>query len=532
MNKSKLFMIISICVLCFSIVGATVAYYVQELFSIEANTITYGLDYYINYEKGQNITGTLEPTTDYTTSANATIKFWKDNTSPYEIYGHIYLDLTTLSEKMSNLKVLKYSLVNNDNVVSSGIIKQNGENTVLLKANIPLSTEEELYTVYVWLDESKVDATISSEKLELTVRCEATMKPISVNSINYITNLYQSSNPTLITQESSGDKYYYAGSAGLMNDGRDSTGEATNDMYEGNIRYYGANPNNFIDIGDRDSSGKVIPWRIIGVFENMKLGNGTNTSLIKIIRATGIGYYSYDNKSSGIGTSTNKSGSNNWSDARLMMLLNPGYEKGFTASDGDLIYGYEGSLYWNSSGSSSNPQKCYLDDNDAVVDCYFDSKGLSTNSKQYIETVIWNVGGIPRDVTGWNINDYYKAERGNARFNENRDLTWEGKIALMYPSDYGYATDLTKCNYELPSYNTDTINCAGTNWLTIPSGNATLLTPESTSVQTVKYVSSKGQLVAYSAASKTFVCPTAYLKSTVKIIGGDGSSGNPYKISL
>ena len=239
------------------------------------------------------------------------------------------------------------------------------------------------------------------------------------------------------------------------------------------------------------------------------------------------------NKSSGIGTSTNKSGSNNWSDARLMMLLNPGYEEGFTATEGDLIYGYEGSLYWNSSGSSDNQKKCYFEDNDGTVDCYFDSKGLSASAQKYIETVVWNVGGIPRDVTGWNINDFYKAERGELRFNENRDLTWLGKIALIYPSDYGYATNLTKCNYELPSYNTDTTNCSGTNWITIGSGKITTLTPESTYGQTLKYISSNGQLVAYSAASNgVIVIPTAYLKSTVKITGGNGSVGNPYKISL
>ena len=58
-----------------------------------------------------------------------------------------------------------------------------------------------------------------------------------------------------------------------MNDALSSTGSAITNTTaltngtSGNIRYYGASAKNYVDIGDRDSSGNKILWRIIGVFD-------------------------------------------------------------------------------------------------------------------------------------------------------------------------------------------------------------------------------------------------------------------------
>ena len=71
-----------------------------------------------------------------------------------------------------------------------------------------------------------------------------------------------------------------------------------------------------------------------------------------------------------------------------------------------------------------------------------------------IEEVIWNTGTA--DTTGWSsyLPIIYKWERsgGNGRAGcsnttggcsdtVQRTTTWRGKVGLMYPSDFGYATD-------------------------------------------------------------------------------------------
>ena len=183
MDKNKIITIISICLLCVVVIGSTVGYYNEKLFDdLTVDTITNGLDYYINYTKGQNISGaTLVPTSDYTkneeTSTSISL-YKKDNT--YDIYGHIYLDINAIGATLAEFSALKYTLVNNDNVIAEGTLKGNTSNdSVLLKSNISLETTEQIFTVYIWLDENEeLDIEAENETLSVTVRCEATMKTI------------------------------------------------------------------------------------------------------------------------------------------------------------------------------------------------------------------------------------------------------------------------------------------------------------------------------------------------------------------
>ncbi len=66
----------------------------------------------------------------------------------------------------------------------------------------------------------------------------------------------------------------------------------------GNLRYYGASPNNYIYFNCSDysnqSSSTCETWRIIGVFNNK----------IKLIRGSQIGTYSLDNKNESTGAET------------------------------------------------------------------------------------------------------------------------------------------------------------------------------------------------------------------------------------
>lgn len=62
----------------------------------------------------------------------------------------------------------------------------------------------------------------------------------------------------------------------------------------------------------------------------------------------------------------------------------------------------------------------------------------------------------------------YEYERGTKTVsspedNVNRTMSWRGKVALPYVSDYGYAADLNLCTSQLSSYSDAT--CTENNWM-------------------------------------------------------------------
>lgn len=182
MKRTKIIgAIIGVTVFTLMIAGLTYAFYRSVLFNdLKVETVTPGLDYYINYTKGNDITsGTLDAGSDYMSGNSTDIELWKkDNT--YDIYGHIYLDIKAIGNNLASEGALKYALVNNGTVISRGSLSgsQSGD-SVLVGTNIPLSTTKQLYTVYIWLDESmNTDLNIEGELLSISVRCEATMKVI------------------------------------------------------------------------------------------------------------------------------------------------------------------------------------------------------------------------------------------------------------------------------------------------------------------------------------------------------------------
>ena len=180
-SKSKLFMIVSICVLCISVIGSGYAMYREILFEdLTVETITHGLDYYINYVNGTNITnGTLNPGSNYLTGNNATVELWK-NDDTYDIYGQIYLDINNTTSLIQNSNGIKYAVTNNAGaVIGSGTLKGSAGTSIRVASNIVLLTSQQIYTVYIWLDENEVlDSNLTDDVLSVSIRCEATMKPV------------------------------------------------------------------------------------------------------------------------------------------------------------------------------------------------------------------------------------------------------------------------------------------------------------------------------------------------------------------
>ena len=514
-------MIISLSVLVITIiVSGTYALYKAQLSkNIGVNTTTHGLAYYINYVKGTDITAaTLNPSTSYEGGASSDIEFWKKDDS-YDIYGKIELTVNTIGTNLSNSPALKYAVVNNGNVLKEGSLKgtTSGSKVTILK-NLYLEQTKQIYTVYVWLDNSEELGNISNESLSISVDCTASLQK-EPTAADTIISLYTSA--AKVTATNNSITYNTAPSVSLMND---RLGGTTTDLDGGNIRYYGANPNNYIYFNCSDYSNQTSStcetWRIIGVFDGK----------LKLIKGSQIGTYSWDNKNTSTGAENN-SGKNDWTTARLMKLLNPVDYYINDNNDKDSEGNYLGySLYYNSTSG-----KCYSGKNNATVDCDFTSTGIKNDeTRNMIAETTYNLGG-------WNSNSVYsnqiyEYERGTTVYS-GRPTTWKGKIALAYPSDYGYAADLNQCK-DKTLYDYDNRTCTSNNWMkAIITNNGSntgwLLTPRSGSSSNAWYVNSGGFVSRDSIAYVAYgAVPVLSLSSELGIeSGGDGSSSKPYKLS-
>ena len=506
-------MIISLSVLVITIiVSGTYALYKAQLSkNIGVNTTTHGLAYYINYVKGTDITAaTLNPSTSYEGGASSDIEFWKKDDS-YDIYGKIDLTVNTIGTNLSNSPALKYAVVNNGNVLKEGSLKgtTSGSKVTILK-NLYLEQTKQIYTVYVWLDNSEELGNISNESLSISVDCTASLQK-EPTAADTIISLYTSA--AKVTATNNSITYNTAPSVSLMND---RLGGTTTSLDGGNIRYYGASPNNYIYFNCSDYSNQTSStcetWRIIGVFDGK----------LKLIRGSQIGKYSWDNKNTSTGAEDNY-GKNDWTTARLMKLLNPRDYYKVDSNDNNLGQ----SLYYNSASG-----KCYSGQNNATVDCDFTSTGIKNDeTRNMIAETTYYLGG-------WNSysvypNEIYEYERGTTVYT-GRPPTWPGKIALAYPSDYGYAADLNQCK-DKTLYYYDNSTCTSNNWMKAILGTSShgwLLTPYSGHSYYAWHVRSGGNVYSYLAYGAYGAVPVLSLSSELGIeSGGDGSSSNPYKLS-
>ena len=505
MKKSKLFMIISLGVLVVCIIGSTYALYSMVLSkNVGVNTTTHGLAYYINYVKGTDITSsTLSPSTTYEGGASSDIEFWKKDDS-YDIYGKIDLTVNTIGTNLKNSDALKYAVVNNGKVLKLGTLKGTAAGTTItILKNLYLEDTKQIYTVYVWLDNSKELGSISNESLSVSVDCSASLQKDATGA-DTIINLYTNATKTAVTNN--GITYNLASSVSLMND---RLGGTTTSLDGGNVRYYGASPSNYVyfNCTTYPSTGCEV-WRIVGVFDGK----------IKIVRNTTIGGYTWDNKNISTGAETNN-GKNDWTTSRLMKLLNPNDYYTVDSNDNGLGQG----LYYNAASGT-----CYKDDGNSTESCDFTSTGLKNDDTKYmIAETTWNLGGW--NSTAIYSNQIYGYERGTTVYS-GRPTTWTGKIGLIYPSDYGYAADLSKCTGQLNNYSNST--CTSNNWLN-KNTYQWLLTSDSSSADRAWYATYSGAPTIGAISTYSYnIFPALYLDQNVNIAGGSGTSSSPYTLSF
>ncbi|HCY44066.1 MAG TPA: hypothetical protein DHU33_01415 [Firmicutes bacterium] len=268
----------------------------------------------------------------------------------------------------------------------------------------------------------------------------------------------------------------------------DTTQIATDDP-DNNIRYIGANPNNYVYFNCSDYSNQsdstCEKWRIIGVFKNITKEDGTKEDLVKIIRNDYIGELRWDSNFA-----------NDWSTATLQTTLNGEYYNGTYAT-----------------GALKND-----------------------TTRNAIESVVWNLGGSEWDIT---VSAYYAAERGTTVYS-GRPITWTGKIGLMYPSDYGYATsgntttDRATCLSKSLGYWNSASDCYNNDYLFNNSHDQWLLTPYSPTNGSVFFVRDDGIVnYGYVVYDSVFARPAAFLKTNILLSEvGIGTAESPYQLKV
>lgn len=281
-----------------------------------------------------------------------------------------------------------------------------------------------------------------------------------------------------------------------------------------------------------------------------------------------------------MGESTYENG-DSYDGADLMKLLNPGYEDNedlkcnatISTDSNDVVHWGDdsdsnyltakinNSLYWNSARGL-----CYIGPNHKVGSCDFTSDGLKDElSKNMIDDHIWTLGG--NDKPTENINDgritaslLYSWERFSNLGKQcvtnssayctdtiNHTLEWQGKVGLIYPSDFAYATGggtegRNKCLSYTVSYVTKTniknwsntyTTCYEDDWLYTSYWMRTITPRASGQSHHVFEISAQGAVYAQNslAFSSSFIKPVVYLKSNVTIASGSGSSGDLFVLS-
>ena len=179
---------------------------------------------------------------------------------------------------------------------------------------------------------------------------------------------------------------------------------------------------------------------------------------------------------------------------------------------------------------------------ECVNDCSSTINTLSDISLSLIEEAQWNTAGI-RSIQISEIVTAYITERSeqNAKMcslgdycNDGvlRTTNWKGKIGLIYPSDYGYASVNEDCSRDILGNDS---GCNEKNWLHPSSGYYWTISAyaRSTYANVVWCISSSDRVYDYGASNARGVRPTLNLKSNVTFVGeGNGTEESPYILGI
>ena len=311
----------------------------------------------------------------------------------------------------------------------------------------------------------------------------------------------------LIMSQSKGNEWK-AGAEGLYATNSYTASDGTTKYHD--YRYVGADPNNYVWFNND-------MYQIIGVFDENSHGK-TGQYLVKLIMANPLGGYSWGAYNTSNTSGTYSSSRSDWTGtttgikANLNVLFNEYFLNSTNTS--------------NTYGACSNWTYFHSDTNFRTNDCSdIVGYGIDSSALNSIETTTWYLYG---SKTSQSKQNWYLCERGgNSCTGANYgtySTTTDAKIGLMYLSDYLYASSY----YTSSDTTTQGTSYFGNkNWLY--KGYEWTLTPYASSEYSM-WRTLSGSMFNTNSISPYSARPSFYLKSTVSILGGDGTFANPYII--
>ena len=173
--------------------------------------------------------------------------------------------------------------------------------------------------------------------------------------------------------------------------------------------------------------------------------------------------------------------------------------------------------YYYGALDGTETSYCYGNQNIAKVKCDYTSIGINPEGHygKMVKNVYWrtqpiNYSAVPSEI--------YTRESSRSAL---------GYVGLMTASDYGYAAPSSYHTTYMDSYQTTYVR----NWLSGQSVEWTIILyrGSSNASLTIDYVGRINNRKTYFGAN---VRPVVYLDSSVYIISGDGTEGNPYQIGM
>ena len=499
MNKIKKYempMLISIFLLVFiALISVSYAYFKARINNIEsASTIAFTSgEMTINYENNSAVLTGTNIIPGWSTTKKFTLKgkndskptgTQPDNNMYYKI--GIAVDINTFTQDAITYLLEKDSTSSTNGQMqdtTSGIVQQIGTKYIgkgyFTETSTFVSHIYKLTISFLNKDENQYYDNDKKFAAHVVIEKSSSSETIGTlsfsNAIDYISKLYDTdASSNYLEQDDTDDK---------------------------NLRYIGASPKNYITFNNET-------WRIIGVFNNVTTiddnGNEKTESLVKLIRDEPLGDYSWDTTKTKL-SGVKEFGNNEWSQADIMTELNNDYIDTSKISGKTNWYNYN---------------------NQSRTETYDYSKNIKSAFINKIATVRWNLGGVSSTIKL--ASDFYNNERGTEHVKNPEDKikrtnNWDGKIALIYPSDYGYASTDTTCR----ETSIRLIYCKNNNWLSKNLSYLTL-TPETGAYNTVFYVNGGGQVDVNYVNNSNDVFPTIFLKSNIKITGGTGDVSDPF----
>lgn len=471
------YLLISLIVLLILLVMATgtYAWFTWRSTNNTSLTMNIGKLADVTFNSGNDISTTsLAPVFNYTDGEKTTFSINNKDTTGASLDYNIKLNITSIASELKSSD-LKYVLLKDNTIVKEGDFSTMVVGTNTIYSDSISSSGTINFTFYLYIDgNSENNLNMINKSLVGSIVVEAQETSFEIFD-DYIKNtLYSNDNNEIITNN--GIDYEYNTVNSLMYDNN------------GNIRYYGANPNNYVYFNCDDYSNQSAStceiWRIIGSFFAPFTPSGDDQ--VRIIRNNVINNFKWDSLANELG----------WPDAGLNHALNYDYIN-------------------KNSGACSFA---------LTQTCDFSSTGLKNDAtRNAISDFEWLINPITTELISAYPNDIYENEINSGT------TTWTGRVGIMYLSDYAYATDLSKCSNVIADYSNS--SCSSNNWLKSSSDEWTI-SNYNNNYEQIYYIGTDGSINTDNFLIEHNFRPTLYLKSEQTFQGGTGTLADPYQLVI